>query len=425
MASDAHDALNSLYDVLNVEAVPDVNAEAILTWLQELGCRNEGVCVEPSRCFDGGLGVFATRAFASGDAILRVPLVAVLRRASLPADIGAWLRIAERPQLEGEARLLALLLHQRASIEAGGTAGRFAPYVRALPLELATLLPVGWSDAQLALLEGTPLLAQVVEARTSLRELQRALGCEWEPLLWAHAAYHSRAIALTLDGVAGEGCLVPLLDYCNHRNGSLHAVGVEGDAVVLRAGLAVAAGDEVLLNYGAKGNGELLRCHGFVMPENPADVVPLDLYSLAPSTARLALLARERLPLRHHLFHGGLPAQLLDAVRLLCAPTDEAAAALCDAFEKRAPQFIDWNAIDWAADDDAAAEPEVADPPVQSAADEANARARLAALVRAALDAVRGDEGTSAAGAPGSVEAMCQTYRAGVRSLLREALERI
>ena len=100
----ASDVLNSLYDALQPEAAPDANAEAILTWLQELGCRNEGVCVEPSRCFDGGLGVFATRAFASGDAILRVPLVAVLRRASLPADIGAWLRIAERPQLEGEAR---------------------------------------------------------------------------------------------------------------------------------------------------------------------------------------------------------------------------------------------------------------------------------------------------------------------------------
>ena len=193
---------------------------------------------------------------------------------------------------------------------------------------------------------------------------------------------------------------MPLLDYCNHRNGSLHAVGVEGDAVVLRAGLAENAGDEVLLNYGAKGNGELLRRHGFVMQENPADVVPLDLYSLAPSTARLALLARERLPLRHHLFHGGLPAQLLDAARLLCAPTDEAAAALCDAFEKRAPQFIDWNAIDWAADDDAAAEPEVADPPVQSAADEANARARLAALAAASTPSAATRE-TSAAGAPG------------------------
>ena len=101
-----------------------------------------------------------------------------------------------------------------------------------------------------------------------------------------------------------------------------------------------------------------------------------------PPARKAARGARERLPLRHHLFHGGLPAQLLDAVRLLCAPTDEAAAALCDAFEKRAPQFIDWNAIDWAADDDAAAEPEVADPPVQSAADEANARARLAAAAR-------------------------------------------
>ena len=121
-------------------------------------------------------------------------------------------------------------------------------------------------------------------------------------------------------------------DYCNHRNGSLHAV-VEGDAVVLRAGLAVNAGDEVLLNYGAKGNGGLLL-HGFVMQENPADVVPLDLYSLAPSTARLALLAREQLPLRR-LFHG-LPAQLLDAARL-AAPTDEAAAALCDALRSARP----------------------------------------------------------------------------------------
>ena len=42
-------------------------------------------------------------------------------------------------------------------------------------------------------------------------------------------------------------------------------------------GCAVACGAEVLINYGAKGNGELLRCHGFVLDENPCDVYELDL----------------------------------------------------------------------------------------------------------------------------------------------------
>ena len=246
-----------------------------------------------------------------------------------------------------------------------------------------------------------------------MRELQRALGCEWEPLLWAHAAYHARAIALTLDGVAGEGCLVPLLDYCNHRNGSLHAVGVEGDAVVLRAGLAVNAGDEVLLNYGAKGNGELLRCHGFVA-RKPGGRRPPRPLLVSAVDARLALRARERLPLRHHLFHGGLPAQLLDAARLLRAPTDEAAAALCDAFEKRAPQFTGMRST---------GRPTTTRRPsrrwrtraVQSAADEANARAPRGARAGGPRRRPR-RRGNSAAGAPGSVEAMCHTYRAGVRA---------
>ena len=44
-----------------------------------------------------------------------------------------------------------------------------------------------------------------------------------------------------------------------------------------------ARGEEVLINYGAKGNGELLRAHGFVIDNNLADVLPLDLGPLLPS----------------------------------------------------------------------------------------------------------------------------------------------
>ena len=116
-----------------------------------------------------------------------------------------------------------------------------------------------------------------------------------------------------------EECLVPVLDACNHRAGSVAALAVERGAAapaaeacwVLRAGRAVAAGEEVLINYGAKGDGELLRAHGFVLGANPADVCPLDLTALLPAApaaaraARLDACARRGLPTRVYLHHGG------------------------------------------------------------------------------------------------------------------------
>jgi pyruvate/2-oxoglutarate dehydrogenase complex dihydrolipoamide acyltransferase (E2) component len=176
-----------------------------------------------------------------------------------------------------------------------------------------------------------------------------------------------------------EECLVPVLDACNHRAGSVAALAVERGAAapaalaapatlaapavpaapaapaatapapaapaatapapaapaapaaptaaapaaptaaapaaeacwVLRAGRAVATGEEVLINYGAKGDGELLRAHGFVLGANPADVCPLDLTALLPAApaaaraARLDACARRGLPTRAYLHHGG------------------------------------------------------------------------------------------------------------------------
>ena len=81
---------------------------------------------------------------------------------------------------------------------------------------------------------------------------------------------------------------VPLLDMMNHSMGSVassvrlvrRSKSVECDSFELRCDRAVAAGSQLYLNYGAKGNGELLRCHGFVLADNAADVVEIDVMDL-------------------------------------------------------------------------------------------------------------------------------------------------
>ena len=93
---------------------------------------------------------------------------------------------------------------------------------------------------------------------------------------------------------------------------------VAGRKYVLRASRSLRGGGEILLNYGAKGNGELLRDHGFVLAKNEADVHEVCLERLNPTglaasdlAARHSALRRMRLPLRHFLFRGALPPELL------------------------------------------------------------------------------------------------------------------
>ena len=112
----------------------------------------------------------------------------------------------------------------------------------------------------------------------------------------------------------------------------------------------------MLINYGAKGDGELLRAHGFVLGANPADVCPIDLTALLPAAAsaaaraaRLDACARRGLPTRAYLHHGGLPPALLPAAQLLCAP-DAALPQLLERLDAQEAKPFDWSACDWAAE---------------------------------------------------------------------------
>ena len=62
-----------------------------------------------------------------------------------------------------------------------------------------------------------------------------------------------------------------------------------GDAVVIRATRDLEAGEELLLDYGGRSNAELLTTHGFALPSNGHDAVPIE---LAPRDEQRDLKAR-------------------------------------------------------------------------------------------------------------------------------------
>ena len=187
--------------------------------------------------------------------------------------------------------------------------GYWAAYTRALPGdELVASLPSSWSEPELERrLGGTSLFPEVLAERAELVSLAAALKSVWRGdetergdsafgddsafgvsrLRWARAVFRSRAIALPLAGWGrggargletkrsggDDGALVPLLDMCNHARDAGTSLQRRGAAWRLVATRRFTRGEEVRIDYGGKGNGELLTRHGFVIPNNPFDTV--------------------------------------------------------------------------------------------------------------------------------------------------------
>jgi hypothetical protein len=304
---------------------------ALLAWLEGEGCAHALRLGETPDA--GGVGVFAARDVKRGETLVVMPAACAMRAADTrasPDDDDATadfkaaldhLRGADGAPIDDSARVQLLLLRERAAAWTDGirSGGRWAHYVRALPGdELTRALPLSWSDEDLRRrLAGTAMHADVLADRAALEHLSRALAdanvrVPHEPtptptprtppfpedafgpdrLRWAHAVFWSRAIALPLPswsrgagaGAGSDGALTPLLDLCNHAAGSRVSLRARGARVELVAERDVAEGEEVRINYGAKGNAELLRRHGFVLPDNPADVCPLTLDELSVET---------------------------------------------------------------------------------------------------------------------------------------------
>ena len=393
--------------------------------------------------------------------------------------------------LDDRTMMILRLVHNRRM----GRASAWRAYIRLLPgEEIVRALPMHWDDDVLQeRLGGTALVEKVREQKLQLRRLhERVLrdglcarwpelfppsDFSWAALCWGHAIFWSRAICVPLGG-GHEECLTPLLDLCNHAPGATHElryVSGGGGSCALHAGRSVREGEELLINYGAKSNGELLRCHGFVLRDNQvsahgptgllgpsaptrpappaaahqADVLELCLPEILDAAgvephahqSHLADLAAVGVRRRLHLFRHELPPELLPIARYLCAETHSDRSAARDALDKSraAPTTedgggaFDWSEVDWEADDPfAACRPPESSP--LSPEGEARTLAVLTRMLEARAEQLprdrppgsSSDEKTMREVAPlGSAEACDEAaavYCSGQRALLEEAL---
>eukprot|EP01130_Rhizamoeba_saxonica_P000782 TRINITY_DN1069_c0_g1_i3.p1 TRINITY_DN1069_c0_g1~~TRINITY_DN1069_c0_g1_i3.p1 ORF type:complete len:382 (+),score=75.35 TRINITY_DN1069_c0_g1_i3:324-1469(+) len=153
-------------------------------------------------------------------------------------------------------------------------------YIAMLPETVSNTLY--YEPELLEYLKGTYLYYETKRVKEKLREIQtfiRYYSDKFDPsiytydaLVWAYSMFWSRALYVLKNGIHTEA-LVPLADILNHDNGSSaywdrKILSERSDLLKLNSGVKVYNGEEVCLNYGAKGNCELLLHYGFTQEYN-------------------------------------------------------------------------------------------------------------------------------------------------------------
>jgi histone-lysine N-methyltransferase SETD3 len=231
-----------------------------------------------------GRGVIATRAIEHGARILSVPHALLLTPAVVASSpVGRALeRCAASSALSGDQQYplaVYLVLSQR-----GHTP--WMPYAAALPAR-APDVPVTYDDTELALLEGSYILARVRRERelfhreydAMLEALPDTADCTFDEFLRVRTLVPSRAFA-----VLGSEALVPMADMLNHRQVPDVEWGYEHptESFVMRAARDIAAGEALHDSYGKKSNALLFEIYGFCIDAPDRDEAELRLPAIDP-----------------------------------------------------------------------------------------------------------------------------------------------
>jgi len=312
----------------------DASSRDFLDWCAGVGIKGDAVTVG---LFPGKLrGLRAQRPIPAEDAVVRVPFSAAL--SLVPYDACPFPEVvaaATYASLAPEVKMALLLLHER-----GKKDSRYAPYLRMLPQRLDC--PAVWSREELRLLRHPHVEAEAQRmaerwraAYDAVRASSPGFRSTWDEFAWAMMCVQSRLFSGPYTGrslqarlsvvgavaavaavyvVAGLGtaeqglngfisallfnliydtllskklewyAMLPLVDLANHRSDAASEVAYQyfTDEFTLEVGQAYKAGDEVHVQYGAKGNDMLLLYFGFCEDDNPSDT-----YTFADLPGRL------------------------------------------------------------------------------------------------------------------------------------------
>lgn len=447
--------------------------ESLRQWLLDHGATFEALVLTDRA--QHGLGFCATagRTIVAGEDAVTLPVSLVLTSdtALCNPNLGPALAVLDGLRSRPVGRnsfervcVYVLLMFSRMQ----GSSSRFAAYINALPGTSGEVLGgqnVVFAEIGTAIscperflepcLKGTCLYDDVKQAVRELEEvytgyimplieklretgmasdhrLQSAFSREM--LLWAYSCFWSRALVVPipwtegLQSVRKVEAMVPLVDLLNHKPGILsefelvastrkrkqgaNACEQGAGKLVLKFGRKIEAGEQVYINYGCKGNAELLMYYGFTFGDNPADVYKLDLGADSRGEGK---------PL--FLYRGSCFAQVLDAARALNAKETDKPQTIREIYgEEAGKHYEESQAVTW--------DYELSSVSVQSvwesigtplcAAGEARTFTFLLTRLRKEQRALLPQDHNSATPAELKFIRCCRHYRAGMHSILEE-----
>merc|ERR1740129_680658 len=292
------------------------------SWLEKSGAMTEAIEVKSS-AGALGLGAYARRPLKAGDVAFTVPQVTMMTpEAAARGDVlvSALSKLLQ-PAKDDPADLPSLLLTLRLCRARSRPEDEYHAYAASLPEAPGC---GSWNEDFLRALRPTSLgpalaaaaaqldrwLAALASVEASLeseigQELKQNLKSDVlcrESLDWGRAMVRSRHFpgAFAGDTDAQPGCMVPLLDILNHKDGAPIHVQIRENRLEFVLEADVEQGAQIWNDYGSKAHDELLLCYGFATDDNPEDHLAL---SILPPPAPAMKLTRN-----------GIPAELVEFI---------------------------------------------------------------------------------------------------------------
>jgi hypothetical protein len=300
-----------------------------------------GVAVDTVDEYEGekaGRGMVANREIKEGDELFSLPMDLLLTKARAQQVMGQNVITDDL----SEYIAVALLLIRERNL---GKESFWAPYINVLPTMEEVGPAFSWTDEQLDLLSGSPVVPAAMSMRKKLEmeyaELQDGLFAshpdmfppsvyDFAAFSWAFTVLFSRAIRLGSLSTGEAIALVPYADLFNHNpfaNSYIDArqtgLFTKKDEVAVYSDRSYKQMEQVFISYGPKSNADLLLLYGFALDRNPFNSVEVAVGLLEddPLRAEKALFLKQSgqpEQMQVPLYNDRYPDELLQYLRLIC-----------------------------------------------------------------------------------------------------------
>ncbi|KAJ8866492.1 hypothetical protein PR048_032335 [Dryococelus australis] len=261
----------------------------------------EQKCILPSNIqwayFSGtGRGLYTTMYLPEGSFLIRLPKhIMITIHTVMQSGIGSWfLNASEVESFSNQQILAAFLIWERHL----GLDSRWAAYINSLPENYTTpltmskrekaLLPKyihdGVQEQEQTVLESYKLVITVIKKFSLCKHCGKLLLTDiftFHSFLWAWNTVNTRAVyvkpTVSVVRLRGENtlALAPFLDLFNHSCYVNTRVEETDESYSLFSSDACPSNSQVFISYGPHANYKLYIEYGFVVSNNPHDVVPV------------------------------------------------------------------------------------------------------------------------------------------------------